>query len=81
MKEGFQITHDMFCAGFGSGRNYICKGDSGGAFAYRHEVKRRWFIGGLVSWGSFKGCERGNNYSVYLNIEHYINWIRSRIVS
>jgi secreted trypsin-like serine protease len=78
-KEGFPVTHDMFCAGPAAGGKDVCKGDSGGGYIFQDPDDERWFLGGLVSWGSNEGCALPNKYGVYLNVKDYIDWIQDRI--
>lgn len=77
--EGFPVTHDMFCAGPATGGKDVCKGDSGGGYIFEDPGDKRWFLGGLVSWGSSEGCALPNKYGVYLNVQEYIDWIEDRI--
>lgn len=78
-REGFPVTHDMFCAGPAAGGKDVCKGDSGGGYIFQDPGDDRWFLGGLVSWGSSEGCALPNKYGVYLNLKDYIDWIEDRI--
>ena len=78
-KEGFPVSFDMFCAGPPGGGQDVCKGDSGGGYVFQDPGDSRWFLGGLVSWGSNEGCALKNKYSVYLNVEYYLDWIENRI--
>ena len=78
-KEGFPVTHDMFCGGSAAGGKDVCKGDSGGGYLFQDPADDRWFLGGLVSWGSNEGCALPNKYGVYLNVKDYLDWIQDRI--
>ena len=78
-REGFPVTHDMFCAGPAAGGKDVCKGDSGGGYIFEDPGDVRWFLGGLVSWGSSEGCALPNKYGVYLNVNDYLDWIQDRI--
>lgn len=78
-REGFSVTHDMFCAGPPAGGKDVCKGDSGGGYIFQDPGDSRWFLGGLVSWGSTQGCALANKYGVYLKVEDYLDWIVDRI--
>lgn len=77
--EGFTVTHDMFCTGPPGGGKDVCKGDSGGGYIFQDPGDSRWFLGGMVSWGSIEGCALPNRYSVYLKVEDYLDWIQDRI--
>ena len=78
-REGFPVTYDMFCAGPAAGGKDVCKGDSGGGYIFQDPGDERWFLGGLVSWGSNEGCALPNKYGVYLNVKDYLDWIQDRI--
>nr|WBB44917.1 mannose-binding lectin-associated serine protease precursor [Chrysogorgia stellata] len=78
-REGFSVTHDMFCAGPPGGGKDVCKGDSGGGYIFQDPGDSRWFLGGLVSWGSTQGCALANKYGVYLKVEDYLDWIEDII--
>ncbi|MEQ2253424.1 hypothetical protein ILYODFUR_031931, partial [Ilyodon furcidens] len=73
----YNITDNMFCAGFFQGGRDTCLGDSGGAFVM--EVKRRWAVFGLVSWGGPEDCGSQRVYGVYTRVDKYVNWIQSHV--
>ncbi|KAM4743106.1 mannan-binding lectin serine protease 1 isoform 2-T2 [Anableps anableps] len=73
----YNITNNMFCAGFFQGGQDTCLGDSGGAFVM--EVKRRWAVFGLVSWGGPEDCGSQRVYGVYTRVEKYLDWIQSHV--
>ena len=52
-RPGEEITSKMLCAfdRFGIGING-CKGDSGGPFVCRKKSNNKWYLRGIVSWGS-----------------------------
>ncbi|KAM4589388.1 mannan-binding lectin serine protease 1 [Fundulus diaphanus] len=74
---GYNITDNMFCAGFFQGGRDTCLGDSGGAFVM--EVKRRWAVFGLVSWGGPEDCGSERVYGVYTRVDKYTEWIQSHV--
>ena len=61
----YNITRNMFCAGFYEGGRDTCLGDSGGAFVMQDEEQRGWSVFGLVSWGGPKDCGSQRVYGVY----------------
>ncbi|XP_015806379.2 mannan-binding lectin serine protease 1 [Nothobranchius furzeri] len=71
----YNITDNMFCAGFFQGGRDTCLGDSGGAFVM--QVRQRWVVFGLVSWGGPEECGSQRVYGVYTRVEKYIGWIKS----
>eukprot|EP00794_Sanderia_malayensis_P015287 gene15287-16864_t len=75
--EGFKITPLMFCAGKHGGPN-VCRGDSGGPLVAFDDVKKRWILGGVVSWGSSKGC--GHKYEVFARVTKLIGWIKKNAI-
>ncbi|XP_055951117.1 limulus clotting factor C-like isoform X2 [Argiope bruennichi] len=79
-REGLRtvtITQNMFCAGYDSGASDTCNGDSGGPFMFSvgppHD--RRWYLEGIVSWGSETGCAKANRYSGFTKIGRFVPWI------
>ncbi|XP_069745601.1 coagulation factor VII-like isoform X3 [Narcine bancroftii] len=68
----FNITDNMFCAGYEKAQKDTCKGDSGGPYATK--FKDTWFLTGIVSWG--EGCAREGKYGIYTKVYKYFNWIR-----
>ncbi len=52
----YNITSNMFCAGFYEGGQDTCLGDSGGAFVTQDARSGRWVAQGLVSWGGPEEC-------------------------
>ncbi|XP_019967813.1 coagulation factor VII [Paralichthys olivaceus] len=67
------ITRNMLCAGFRTGRYDACEGDSGGPLVTRY--KKTWFLTGVVSWG--KGCAKENLYGVYAKVSNFLDWIEN----
>uniref|UniRef100_A0A672YE86 Mannan-binding lectin serine peptidase 1 n=1 Tax=Sphaeramia orbicularis TaxID=375764 RepID=A0A672YE86_9TELE len=72
----YNITHNMFCAGFFEGGRDTCLGDSGGAFVMEDEVRQRWAVLGLVSWGGPEDCGSQRVYGVYTRVSNYVDWIQ-----
>ncbi|XP_061482650.1 coagulation factor VII-like isoform X2 [Rhineura floridana] len=73
----FNITGNMFCAGYLNGTKDSCEGDSGGPHVT--EYKSTWFLTGIVSWG--KGCAAIGTYGVYTNVMKYIAWLNNHMDS
>ncbi|KAK5868125.1 hypothetical protein PBY51_009167 [Eleginops maclovinus] len=70
----YNITSNMFCAGFFQGGKDTCLGDSGGAFVMQDW--RGWAVFGLVSWGGPEDCGSQRVYGVYTRVTKYVEWIQ-----
>ncbi|XP_037329882.2 mannan-binding lectin serine protease 1 isoform X1 [Pungitius pungitius] len=75
----YNITDNMFCAGFLEGGRDTCLGDSGGAFVMEDGVSRRWVVFGLVSWGGPEDCGSQRVYGVYTRVANYVEWIQKQL--
>lgn len=74
----YNITDNMFCAGFFEGGRDTCLGDSGGAFVME-ATRRRWAVFGLVSWAGPEDCGSQRVYGVYTRVDKYLDWIQSHV--
>ncbi|KAM3875478.1 mannan-binding lectin serine protease 1 [Diretmus argenteus] len=75
----YNITDNMFCAGFYEGGRDTCLGDSGGAFVMEDGESRRWVVFGLVSWGGPEECGSQRVYGVYTRVANYVEWIQTHL--
>lgn len=71
----YSFTPNMFCAGYAvRGTGDACTGDSGAPFMIRNNG--RYFVTGIVSWGSPDGCDVNNHYGYYTRLFKYMSWIK-----
>ncbi|XP_061073373.1 mannan-binding lectin serine protease 1 isoform X1 [Conger conger] len=75
----YNITENMFCAGFFEGGRDTCLGDSGGAFVMEDPHTGRWVAQGLVSWGGPEKCGSQRVYGVYTRVSNYMTWLQSHL--
>nr|XP_020477488.1 mannan-binding lectin serine protease 1 isoform X2 [Monopterus albus] len=75
----YNITNNMFCAGFFEGGRDTCLGDSGGAFVMEDQDRQRWLVFGLVSWGGPEECGSQRVYGVYTRVAKYVEWIQNHL--
>ncbi|XP_059187576.1 mannan-binding lectin serine protease 1 isoform X2 [Centropristis striata] len=75
----YNITDNMFCAGFFQGGRDTCLGDSGGAFVMQDGVSSSWVVFGLVSWGGPEDCGSQRVYGVYTRVSKYVQWIQTQL--
>lgn len=80
-KETWPITSNMLCAGYTSNAKDSCKRDSGGGFLFPESKgkKKKWFLGGIISWGNPR-CGTPGKYSVFTHINsRFSRWIKNYI--
>ncbi|NP_001373185.1 mannan-binding lectin serine protease 1 isoform 1 precursor [Danio rerio] len=75
----YNITGNMFCAGFYEGGQDTCLGDSGGAFVTQDGRSGRWVAHGLVSWGGPEECGSQRVYGVYTRVANYLQWLHTHM--
>ncbi|XP_051778188.1 mannan-binding lectin serine protease 1 isoform X1 [Erpetoichthys calabaricus] len=75
----YNITNNMFCAGYYEGGKDTCLGDSGGAFVMEDPQTKRWVAQGLVSWGGPEECGSQRVYGVYTKVSNYIRWLEDKL--
>uniref|UniRef100_A0A4W4G4Z5 Mannan-binding lectin serine peptidase 1 n=1 Tax=Electrophorus electricus TaxID=8005 RepID=A0A4W4G4Z5_ELEEL len=75
----YNITANMFCAGFYEGGRDTCLGDSGGAFVMEDPRSGRWVAHGLVSWAGPEECGSERVYGVYTRVANYVHWLHAEM--
>ncbi|NP_001121086.1 coagulation factor X precursor [Ornithorhynchus anatinus] len=70
--SSFDITPNMFCAGYDSRPEDACQGDSGGPHVTKY--KDTYFVTGIVSWG--EGCAQNGKFGVYTKAATFLSWIK-----
>ncbi|XP_063866687.1 trypsin-1-like [Scylla paramamosain] len=68
----YEITDNMFCAGYINGGTDSCHGDSGGGLMWEGSDGKMDVVG-VVSWG--QGCGRHGYPGVYTRVTRYLDWI------
>lgn len=76
LSSNFEITENMFCAGYHSEAKDACQGDSGGPHVTQY--RGTYFVTGIVSWG--EGCARQGKYGVYTKVSKFIVWLKRLMV-
>ncbi|XP_046421663.1 plasminogen-like isoform X1 [Neodiprion fabricii] len=71
----YQITDNMFCAGYRRGRMDSCAGDSGGPLLCKdpRRPEQPWTIFGITSFG--EGCGKRGKFGIYARLPNYVVWI------
>nr|BAR45636.1 limulus clotting factor C-like [Epanerchodus sp. RS-2014] len=77
------VTGNMFCAGNDNsgGKTDACSGDSGGPLVVADGtgVNEKWYLEGIVSWGSPRGCGMDREYGGYTKVSIFLEWIKQYI--
>jgi len=71
----YQITENMFCAGYPQGQKDACDGDSGGPFVVYSN--NQWKLAGIVSWG--EGCAWPGYFGFYTRVPNYAEFIKNYV--
>lgn len=83
LDEGYAVTDGTLCAGYDTGNQDACSGDSGGPLmvptADEINADTLWIQVGIVSWG--EGCAQADAYGVYSSVITYIDWIEEQVGS
>ena len=80
-KDSWPVTANMICAGYARRAKDTCKQDSGGGFLFpfSKNKKKKWFLGGIISWGNPQ-CGIPGKYSVLTDINsRFTRWIKNYI--
>lgn len=80
-KEDWPVTANMLCAGDAHSAKDSCKSDSGGGFLFpdSKSKKKKWFLGGIISWG-YPKCGTPGKFSVFTHINSkFSKWIKNYI--
>lgn len=71
------VTDNMYCAGYEEGGKSTCHGDSGGGMAFLKNG--RYFLEGIVSWGSNDDCAAPGAYAGFTRVRNFIPWIKTLV--
>lgn len=82
--EGYVVANGTLCAGYATGGQDACTGDSGGPLMVPNPLSTgngptSYVQIGIVSWG--EGCAEAESYGVYTSVLDYIDWIESEIAA
>ena len=80
VSEGYTVTPRMLCAGPDSGGKDACQGDSGGGYVFYDVTSKKWFVGGVVSWGSINGCGLKDKFGVYVRVSKFMGWFYNNLI-
>lgn len=69
------ISDSFLCAGYASGGQDSCEGDSGGPLQIQRPHDGRWVLAGTVSHGI--KCAEPNLPGIYIRISAYLPWIKA----
>ena len=82
-RQTWPVTSNMLCAGYKDNAKDSCRQDSGGGFLFPYSNRRtkKWFLGGIISWGNPQ-CGTPGKYSVFTQINSkFAKWIKDHIYS
>ncbi|CAL4061325.1 unnamed protein product, partial [Meganyctiphanes norvegica] len=77
-KDIYPDKNMILCAGKGDGKD-TCRGDSGGPLMLTDKFGQIWYAVGIASFGDTV-CGSKNGQSIFTNVHHYIDWIKSNLV-
>lgn len=80
--EGYIVADGTLCAGYATGEQDACTGDSGGPLMIPNPLSASddpssYIQIGIVSWG--EGCAEAESYGVYTSVLDYTSWIETQI--
>ena len=73
------IPEDLMCANATVGESDVCKLMPGAGLVAYDQKTRKWYLGGLLTWGgkSKNICEKYmHTYDIYSKISKYSRWVK-----